>query len=304
MKSSIKIATTIIMIVILVYYSALDLLARDAVPSKVLSASKSVVRILSDYDYEYGLGSGFVVAKQNESTYIATNYHVVSDRPNKITVFDTNGSELKATIFAQNNSKDIAILEVKSNLDYDITILNTAIMDKGSPVYAVGFPAAADTIANSLSYSFEDVTITDGIISSIREGTTSFGGKVQTIQISAAISPGNSGGPLFNSDGEAIGINTFGTTEDISGIYWAISITELVDLMESKNLTPSTSSNNTKTAILIILTSSVAIIVVCITITIVLKKGNKKKRQTQFCRFCGQPIVKHASFCNKCGKTL
>ncbi len=295
----------IALLVVFIFIFQIPIFSQEAVPSKVLSASKSVVRICADYDFEYSLGSGFVIAKMNGNTYIATNYHVVADNPQEIIIFDTNGNEPEATIFAKNSGKDLAILEVKSQLNYDVVTFNSKKVAKGDAVYAAGFPSAADSLSTTIGYTVEDVTITDGVVSSIREGLTNGGVHFNALQISTAINPGNSGGPLFNKNGEVIGINTYGTTEEgVTGIYWAISIGELIGFMESNGLTPKMSGKNVIPIIVFAVCAVVFVATISIVTTVVLKrkKHKEKKKTIRYCRFCGNPLIENASFCNKCGK--
>lgn len=90
---------------------------------------------------------------------------------------------------------------------------------QGDAVYAVGFPAKADYLSDKEAHTSADATITDGIVSAIRETTISgHSTPLKLLQINAAINPGNSGEPLFNVSGEIVGINTYGIN-DSQGIF-------------------------------------------------------------------------------------
>lgn len=292
----------LVTVLCLVVGFAMPVSGKNSVPTKVLSSSKSVLRICSDYEDEYKLGTGFVIAAKKDYTYIATNYHVVSNCPNKIFVWDKNGDMIEAIIFADNSGKDIAILEVESEQYYDVLPIGLESAEKGDAVYAAGFPSAADAISTSIGYTADDVTITDGVISSVRESSENGETKFNALQISAAISHGNSGGPLFNANGEVIGINTYGSSEEgVSGIYWAIAVEELVELMENNGLIPIIHNKGSHISAIIGCGFILAAVVIA-TLFFFAKKMSKSKMQ--FCRFCGQQLINNASFCNKCGKKL
>ena len=307
-KSKVFVFIKLIAVSLIVLALVLPVLAQASVPGKVLKSSESVFRIIAEYYEGYGTGSGFVVAAENGYAYIATNYHVVEDKPSKIVVVRKDGEEIDAKIFTKDEKKDIAVLKCQLGGDVLPLVLNASGVEKGDAVYAVGFPGAADIISSELSYSDEDITITDGIASSVRSGMTVEGATVNIIQTTAPINPGNSGGPLLNGSGEVIGINTYGTTDvAIQGINWAISVDELIAIMEKHNLPVLYKNGN---YLVIIISASAAAIAFVILIIVILIKRKKvaKARQAgdhdprvKYCRKCGSVIVPRASFCNKCG---
>ena len=138
------------------------------------------------------LGSGFVI---DPSGIIVTNNHVIADA-NDITVIFTNGEKLKAELIGTDPKVDVAVLRVKP--DKPLKSVNFADSDKtrvGDWVMAVGNPFGLGG------------TVTAGIISA-RNRNIDSGPYDNYIQTDAAINKGNSGGPLFNMDGDVIGINT------------------------------------------------------------------------------------------------
>jgi len=284
--------------------------AANAVPDAVLESSKSVFRVISDYGDEFSSGSTFIVSKSNTCTYLATNYHVVSDNPKDVFILDGDGNDLDASVYEYDSKKDIAILKVSSVLDGDALVLYPEGAEKGDAIYAVGFPGAADDISMEFSYSNNDVTITDGIVSSFKLGQTIEGANVDVFQVSAAINHGNSGGPLFNSFGEVVGINTYtSATGDVQGIYWAITAKEVINLMDQCNLqyvghVDSPEQNYSFFIVLAIIVAVVAIIA----------KRNKKKVGNNAvqsydvpsvnevrCPNCNVIMPKGATFCKRCG---
>jgi serine protease Do len=138
------------------------------------------------------LGSGFVV---DASGVVITNNHVI-DGANEIEVIFTDGTKLKAEIVGKDAKVDLAVLRVKSPKPLAAVKFGDSEKSRvGDWVLAVGNPFALGG------------TVTAGIISALRRNIDS-GPYDNYIQTDAAINKGNSGGPLFNLDGEVIGVNT------------------------------------------------------------------------------------------------
>jgi serine protease Do len=138
------------------------------------------------------LGSGFVV---DSSGIVITNNHVVGDA-NDILVIFTDGRKLKATVIGKDPKVDVAVLKVES--DKPLKTVKFGDSDKmrvGDGVMAVGNPFGLGE------------TVTAGIISA-RNRNIDSGPYDDFLQTDASINKGNSGGPLFNLQGEVIGINT------------------------------------------------------------------------------------------------
>jgi serine protease Do len=138
------------------------------------------------------LGSGFVI---DSSGIVITNNHVISDS-NEVTVIFTDGQKLKAEILGKDTKVDVAVLRVKP--DKPLKAVKLGDSDKarvGDWVMAVGNPFGLGG------------SVTAGIVSA-RNRNIDSGPYDNYIQTDASINKGNSGGPLFNMDGEVIGINT------------------------------------------------------------------------------------------------
>ncbi len=138
------------------------------------------------------LGSGFVI---DPSGIVITNNHVIGDA-NDIVVIFTDGRKLKATIVGKDSKVDVAVLKVES--DKPLKTVKFGDSDKmrvGDGVMAVGNPFGLGE------------TVTAGIISA-RNRNIDSGPYDDFLQTDASINKGNSGGPLFNLQGEVIGINT------------------------------------------------------------------------------------------------
>lgn len=153
-------------------------------------ASKSVVVVR----VEDGLGSGVYISPK----MIATNCHVVGDR--KYVVIEQNRRRVDGVVIDRNDQNDVCLVEVKDSLAGVAPIRGIRSFDSvrvGEPVYAIGNPVGFEA------------TITAGIVSQKRLHK---GGKL--IQFDASISPGNSGGGLFDADGKLVGLPSFINTEN------------------------------------------------------------------------------------------
>jgi putative serine protease PepD len=164
-------------------------------------------------------GSGFVLSKDG---YVVTNNHVV-DGASDITVTLDDGSTAKATLVGADPRADLAVLHVDRT---DLTPLALGDSDKiqvGDPVVAIG---------NALDLGAEP-TVTGGLISAKDRTITEPNGSVlvDLIQTDAAISPGNSGGPLLSMSGQVVGINTAVAGQG-QNIGFAIAINRANELIQ------------------------------------------------------------------------
>ena len=156
---------------------------------------------------DLGLGSGFIISADG---YVITNAHVVQ-RADEVTVTLTDKREFKAKVIGTDERTDVAVLKIDTT---GLPKLNIGDSDKvrvGEWVLAIGSP-----------FGFEN-TVTAGIVSAKSRETGEF---VPFIQTDAAVNVGNSGGPLFNTRGEVIGINSqiFSGSGGYLGISFAIPV--------------------------------------------------------------------------------
>jgi len=160
---------------------------------------------------EEGQGSGFVIDKEG---HILTNYHVIAEaREVWVTMHDRK--KYKATIVGTDKSHDLAIVQIKAPDLHPVTLGDSANLQVGQNVYAIGNPfGLAGTLTRGIVSSIRSVQEPDGLIID------------EAIQTDAAINPGNSGGPLLNGHGEVIGINTMiaSNAGQSAGIGFAIPI--------------------------------------------------------------------------------
>ena len=138
-------------------------------------------------------GSGFFF-KEN---YLLTNYHVVNDAT-EVIVSLTDRREFKAEVIGVDMLSDLAVLKIDGEDLPSLQMGSSEELKVGDWVVAIGSP-----------FSF-DFSVTAGIVSAKGRSiqNQNIGGYVPFIQTDVAINPGNSGGPLFNLDGEVVGINS------------------------------------------------------------------------------------------------
>ena len=142
-------------------------------------------------------GSGIIIDKEGR---IVTNYHVIEGQKT-LKVVLADGTAARATVVGSDPSSDLAVLQSELPRDSFVpaTLGDSGIMRAGDPVFAIGAPFN------------QPFTVTSGIVSATERSTqSSFTGRSirDMIQTDAAVNPGNSGGPLFNVNGEVVGINT------------------------------------------------------------------------------------------------
>jgi serine protease Do len=164
------------------------------------------------------VGSGFILSPDG---YIVTNAHVVEDM-DRIVVGLHDRTELPAQVIGKDNRSDIALLKVKTDASLPTVKLGDARKLKvGQWVLAIGSP-----------FGFER-TATQGIISALGRSLPS-DNYVPFIQTDAAVNPGNSGGPLFNLDGEVIGVNSqiYSRSGGYQGVSFAIPIDVAMEVVD------------------------------------------------------------------------
>lgn len=214
----------------------------------------------SSYSYARFRGSGFAIGEVGQPvSYIVTNAHLVLDetadaihseilgnlnatsqRATEVKVYFSYGANdfMRAQIYMVDEAKDICVLKLPeaTTKREPLVICRSTDIDMDDDFAALGFPGASDIGMDetSLSYGTDDITVTKGAIS--RKSTDRNGVQVYLIDID--ISGGNSGGPLVNSKGEVVGINTYGVGDS----RYAIVIDELLGLV-NRDVVPYTLSS-------------------------------------------------------------
>ena len=197
----------------------------------------------------YGTGTGFGVGLAGEDAQIfATNCHVVSDRVNgKVVVYDTvyifvddadirdEKTVVPCQVLYADETVDLAIIRAKEPISGVATLPLCPAEDipAGELVYALGYPSISDKAADENNYSTRDLTVTDGVVSRhlLSDG-------VKCMAHTASVNHGNSGGPLINGKGQAIGINTFISVERETADKrnYAIYAEYIMEALEEKGL--------------------------------------------------------------------
>ncbi len=174
---------------------------------------------------EQNIGSGFIISKDG---LVITNKHVVLDTDAEYQVLTHDKKKYDVEKIYRDPLNDLAILKINASSLKPLKIGNSNNMKLGQIAIAIGTPLG----------EFQN-TITQGIISGIGRGITAgspFEGFVEkldnVIQTDAAISPGNSGGPLLNSRGEAVGVNTAVASQG-QNIGFAIPINVVTQLIQT-----------------------------------------------------------------------
>jgi S1-C subfamily serine protease len=199
---------------------AYQLVAQKIGPS-VVSIRTSISRSNGGHRWlEGGQGSGVILSSDG---YIMTNFHVIKDAVNQpanpkdkkkfeIVVSLPDHSQAPATVVGYDSTTDLAVLRVRRRNLLPAEWGDSENLNIGSMVWAVGSP-----------YGFEN-TITAGIVSGKnRQGNDRENTPLQEfIQSDAAVNPGNSGGPLVDSQGRVVGINTHIFGKQFQGISFAI----------------------------------------------------------------------------------
>lgn len=231
-----------------------------------------VVRILVQLpDGSIAFGSGFGVGKVGEPTdTFVTNYHVVGAQPYQLedgsieelpplavwilknsnawvpgVGLDTSNAISCNVLYAKEEYPDIAVIQAVENVPERVALPilgDESEIEVGDAVYALGYPGSSDytqeTIyGTTLPGGVEDVTITSGIIS--RFTTSSALGDTRLIQHDATINGGNSGGPLIDSRGAVIGINTYKIGDSGSNVdssSYSVRIDYIKDVLDDLHI--------------------------------------------------------------------
>ena len=172
-----------------------------------------------------GTGTGIVLT---EDGYIATNYHVIEDAQT-VTVKFYNGQAAVAEVIGYSEIDDLAVIKVKASGLYCARIGKSADVVDSQNVYAVGTPAGEEyawsVTKGVVSFGQREVKIYDdeGILVK----------KMKLIQTDTPVNPGNSGGPLVNSNGEVLGIITLKLSGQYENMGFAIPIDGAMTILNS-----------------------------------------------------------------------
>ena len=164
-------------------------------------------------------GSGFIL----KNNFILTNFHVVEDAT-EVIVSLSDRREFKAEVIGVDPLSDLAVLEIDGKNLPAVNVGNSDKLNVGDWVIAIGSP-----------FSF-DFSVTAGIVSAKGRSiqNNNIGNYVPFLQTDVAINPGNSGGPLFNLDGDVVGINSqiYSRSGGYQGLAFAIPINVAMDVAD------------------------------------------------------------------------
>jgi S1-C subfamily serine protease len=202
-----------------------DIEGRVDVGEVVAYISPSVVTISADVEGGQSLGTGVIISSDGE---ILTNAHVVQDATAVRVRLAGESEPREVTVLATDQGNDLALLRMGGDGFEAATFADPASIRLGDEVVAVGFALGLDG----------EPSVTLGIVSALNRTIGTEGAFLDgLIQTDAAISSGNSGGPLVNAAGEVVGINTAVARDTAStaatNVSFAISAAEALPIIET-----------------------------------------------------------------------
>jgi hypothetical protein len=188
------------------------------IPAISREANGAIVSIvMSDKDgHPIAQGSGFLISKDGQ---VVTNYHVIKNGSSAVVKLPDGAFFAVDGVLASDKNRDVAVIKTHGNNFRALALGDSDRLQVGEEVVAIGNPLSLES------------TVSNGIVSAIRS-VEDEGGKF--VQITAPISPGSSGGPLFNMAGEVVGI----TTSHIKGgenLNFAIPINDVRPLLLARS---------------------------------------------------------------------
>ena len=195
-----------------------------------INCSATSTNIFGQQTQTASSGSGFIIT---EDGYVVTNYHVISGASSvQVTLY--NGDTYDATVIGGDSDYDVAVLKINASGLQPVTLGESADVNVGDTVLAIGNPLGELTFSMS-----------QGIVSSCDRAINVDGTPFNMIQVDCSINPGNSGGPLVNLYGEVVGIvsakySSYSSTT-VEGLGFAIPISDvrsiITDIMENGAVT-------------------------------------------------------------------
>ena len=195
-----------------------------------INCSATSTNIFGQQTQTASSGSGFIIT---EDGYVVTNYHVISGASSvQVTLY--NGDTYDATVIGGDSDYDVAVLKIEASGLQPVTLGESADVNVGDTVLAIGNPLGELTFSMS-----------QGIVSCCDRAINVDGTPFNMLQVDASINPGNSGGPLVNLYGEVVGIvsakySSYSSTT-VEGLGFAIPISDvrsiITDIMENGAVT-------------------------------------------------------------------
>lgn len=242
-----------------------------SVSAKTTSASdakKSVVMVIAQDGASYG--TGFAIGKVGEPVeFIVTNNHVVQGDEGytmATVVYDgASNDSASANVYWYDADKDLAVLKLPQPTEKRsaMVLCPQSYVDIDDSFAALGYPGNQAT--DWPVYNMNDITVTRG---GIKKADRIGGCDVYMLDLT--ITHGNSGGPLVNSNGEVVGINTFGINDD----NYAVVIDELLDLIDDDIPVTVHSDFNW---IIVACAGAVLVVIIVLVVVLIVHGKNKKK---------------------------
>jgi len=175
--------------------------------------SQNVVYIETDKGIYKGQGSGFLATTDGK---VVTNYHVIKDASTATVKLGDGRSYTLSGVINYDADRDIAILQLPISNTQSVTLGDSNKIANGDDIVVIGNPKGLEN------------SVTTGVISS----TSRVIDNQVWVQFSAPVSPGSSGGPIFNSNGEVVGVVTSKIVqEEVEGINFAVPINDVKTLL-------------------------------------------------------------------------
>lgn len=268
-----------------------------------------VVRIISEFqnpetnETSVGLGSAFAVGEPGEAAqYFVTNRHMVESSDYEITldengeiagireipciwhgtwiIIDSEQTMIPVNLVAVSDRADLALVNVGAPIESRTPLVlrpfDASEIKVGSEqVYTYGFPGVADdnltlNTGAALPSTVRDITVTTGVISRIADHSST--GEGEQLQIDAAITHGNSGGPLVDAKGYVLGVNTSGSSE-VDTYNYAVSVNEVIRMLDAERILYVTDADVRHELLLkIAIIAAAALVVIAVVLIIVLRR--------------------------------
>lgn len=295
-----RLISCILILVLLVSILPVSASAKKDLTKVLAETKQGVVQIYARdvYGRKAVYGTGFGVGDAGKDTRVfVTNWHVVTASG----VFDA--SEMEVWILRENCTFDIygypdstrsikcEVLKTTSGYpDYaiirattDVTgynalpLMSSKKVEDGTAVYALGYPAEV-TLINSHNFGIDDITSTNGMISQHMQ--VNLVGDTWNLMHTAQISSGNSGGPLINSDGAVIGVNTYVASIE-SDRYMSIYIDYVMDGLKDLGIEYDTYGSFALDDTVLIIGGAVLLVAIIVAIVLLMLKKQKEEQERQ-----------------------
>lgn len=190
-----------------------------------------------------GTGTGFVI---NGQGHLVTNHHVIKGyRDGQLMALNHDRKFNDVRVIKSYAKKDIALLKIEGYDGTSVQLQDPDTIKKGHVVHSLGYPGGSDFVGGTtlLSAKPKPGTISDIPVTAFT--STELPPNYTYIETSAAVNPGNSGGPLLSDLGTVVGINTFKSNDlatliksgqVVQGCFWAIHVKELITVLKENNI--------------------------------------------------------------------